>query len=67
MKNEKEWNAKILALTMKIRTQNPELSKYLLEMPITIPDIVKPEINNKALQEYYNSLKNLLKEYDANQ
>jgi hypothetical protein len=67
MKNEKEWNAKILALTMKIRTQNPELSKYLLEMPITIPDIVKPEINNKALQEYYNSLKTLLKDYDANQ
>lgn len=67
MKNQKEWNAKILALTMKIRTQNPELSKYLLEMPITIPDIVKPEINNKALQEYYNSLKILLKEYDANQ
>lgn len=66
MKNEKELNAKILDLTMKIRAQNPELSKYLLEMPITIPDITNPEISNKALNEYYNSLKTILKEYDAN-
>ena len=67
MKNEKEWNAKILALTMKVRTENPELSKYHLEMPITITDLTNPEINNKALQEYYNSLKTLLDVYDANQ
>ena len=61
MKTEKEINAKILSLTMKIQETRPELSKYLEEMPITIPNDSSPEINNKILQEYIESLKNLLK------
>ena len=48
---------------MKIRTDYPELSKYLEEMPTTIPDIKNPEINIKILQDYYNSLESLLKKY----
>ena len=66
MKSEKELNSKILELTMKIRSKNPELLKYLIEMPITIPNVTNPEINNKVLQEYYYSLKALLKGYKAN-
>jgi hypothetical protein len=66
MKSEKKLNAKILELTMKIRFKNPELLKYLQEMPISIPNVTNPEINNKVLQEYYNSLKALLKGYNAN-
>jgi hypothetical protein len=61
MKTEKELNAKILSLTMKIQAQRPELSKYLEEMPITIPADSNPEITNKILKEYIESLKNLMK------
>jgi len=61
MKTEKELNARILSLTMKIREEHPELSKFLEEMPITIPNESDPEINNKILKDYIESLKSLLK------
>jgi hypothetical protein len=32
-------------------------------MPVTIPDIKKPEINSKELQDYIDSLAELLKKY----
>ena len=41
----------------------PELSKYLGEMPVTIPDSTNSEINIKTLKEYYDSLISLLKKY----
>lgn len=63
MKTETEIEEAILKITMKIRTDYPELSKYLEEMPTTIPDIKNPEINIKILQDYYNSLESLLKKY----
>jgi hypothetical protein len=37
METEEEINAKILKLTMVIHDNYPELSKYLNEMPITVP------------------------------
>ncbi|MBA4319582.1 MAG: hypothetical protein C0412_14365 [Flavobacterium sp.] len=66
MKTEKELNTAILEITMKIKEQFPELSKYILEMPVTIPNMENPEINRKALQDYYNSLKIMLKDYIEN-
>jgi hypothetical protein len=66
MKTEKEIEDAILKITMKIQNQYPELSKYLAEMPVTVPDLKKPEINIKNLQEYYNSLLALLKKYAPN-
>ena len=63
METEKDLNAKILATTMQIQEKHPELSKLLDEMPITIPDESKPEINEENLEEYYTSLKNLLDKY----
>jgi hypothetical protein len=66
MKTEKEIEDAILKITMKIQNQYPELSKYLAEMPVTVPDIKTPEINIKNLQEYYNSLLALLKKYAPN-
>ncbi|TDE30555.1 MULTISPECIES: hypothetical protein [Flavobacterium] len=66
MKTEKELNEAILKITMKIRNEYPELSKYLSEMPLTIPDISNPEINNKILTDYYESLENILKKYIPN-
>ena len=66
MKTEKELNADILAITMIIHEKFPELSKYLVEMPATIPNVSSPKITTKTLQDYYDSLKILLKDYDIN-
>lgn len=66
MKTEKEINSDILQITLKINEQFPELSKYVQEMPVTIPNTDNPEINRKALQDYYNSLDILLKDYVEN-
>lgn len=63
MKTENELNLDILTMTLKIRTLHPELSKYILEMPITIPNKANPEMNKKNLTDYYNSLEELLKSY----
>ena len=48
---------------MKIRNEHPELSKYLNEMTVTIPNLTTPEMTIKVLQDYYNSLESMLKKY----
>ena len=63
METEKELNAKIMAITMRILENYPELAKFLNEMPITIPDVNSPEISSEILHEYYQSLSNILKGY----
>jgi hypothetical protein len=63
MKTEQELYAAILKITMKIKVQFPELSKYILEMPETIPNVESPKMNCNVLQEYYDSLCFLLKDY----
>jgi hypothetical protein len=67
MPSKDTLNSKILAITLKINTEYPELSKYLNEMPITIPYVKNPDVNYFALEEYYNSLKNIVKMYNLNQ
>lgn len=56
MKTEKQLNEAILKITMKIKEQFPELSKYILEMPVTIPNLKSPKINQNTLNDYYDSL-----------
>jgi hypothetical protein len=53
----------ILNITMKIRNEFPELSKYIKEMPINVAENKKDAINIKSLQTYYNSLAGLLEGY----
>jgi len=60
---EKELNSKILKITLKINDKYTELSKYLEEMPVTIPVEKKPEITLHNLSTYYESLDVLLKKY----
>lgn len=67
MQTEKELYAAILKITMKIKIQFPELSQYILEMPLTIPNVENPKINYNVLQEYYDSLQLLVKDYVDNQ
>ena len=64
MESEIELNAKILAITTKIHNNHPELSKYLNEMPITIPTESSPEITTKILKDYYQSLVDMQKKYE---
>ena len=66
MRTEAELNNKILSISMVIRDEYPELMKFLNEMPITIPDEKKPEINTKVLEDYLNSLQEMLKKYAPN-
>lgn len=63
MESEKELNEKIMVITMKIQKEYPELSKYLNELSVTIPNEKKPKINDRVLSEYYESLVKLLSTY----
>jgi len=63
---EKNTTANILEITMTIKENHPELSKYLNEMGITLPDVANPVMTHKVLQEYYNSLQALLNTYKPN-
>ena len=63
MESETELNAKIMTITMQIQNEFPELSKYLNEMPVTIPTEENPEINTKILNNYYQSLFRMLTTY----
>lgn len=58
-------NEKILKITMAIKDNYPELSKYLNEMPVTIPNENHPEVNQKNLEKYYDSLVTLFRNYVA--
>jgi len=60
---EKELNSKILEITMKIKDHYPELSKYLEEMPVTIPSGKDPEITLNQLKAYYESLISMVNKY----
>ena len=64
METKKELNSKIIGLTNQIRQQHPELSKLLAEMPMTIPNESNPEVTVEKLDDYYESLKNLLKNHN---
>lgn len=66
MKTEEQLNADILKITLLIREKYPELSKYVSEMPITIPDVESPEINAKILTDYYDSLEAIMENYARN-
>jgi hypothetical protein len=65
METEAEINAKIMKLTMVIQENYPELSKFLNEMPISIPVDNQPEVNLENLQKYHETLLNLFRKYVA--
>lgn len=64
MKTENDVTQKILNITTKIKNEHPELYPYLEEMAVTLPDSKNPSVDTKALEEYYNSLIELLKKYN---
>lgn len=65
MDTEEELNEKIMKITMVIHENYPELSKFLNEMPVTIPIINRPEVKVHNLENYYNSLVSIFRNYVA--
>ena len=63
MQTIEEINQKILLRTLSIGANYPELSKYIEEMPITIPNLENPQITLQNLKEYYHSLNVLVINY----
>ncbi len=63
MISEGELNAEILRVTLMIHTEYPELSKFIEEMPVTIPIVDQPEINISILSDYLDSLNSLIFHY----
>ncbi len=60
-------NAEILAITLKIKKEHLELSKFIEEMPVTIPTENNPEITVKNLTSYLESLTTMLQKYEKDQ
>ena len=63
MKNLQKLLIEISQVTINIATNYPEIYKFLDESPLTIPSEIKPNIDKDALQEYLESLKELLKHH----
>ncbi|MEP7320763.1 MAG: hypothetical protein ABI761_02550 [Saprospiraceae bacterium] len=63
MKTEQELNDDILKITLVINEKFPELTKFIEEMPVTIPNSKTPEINIIQLENYYHSLMTMVSEY----
>ncbi|MFY7964708.1 MAG: hypothetical protein ACOVO1_07410 [Chitinophagaceae bacterium] len=65
MQNNQDVNDSIIKTTTEIGDKFPELSKFIDEMPLLIPDESSPEINSEVLEDYQLSLKSLLTKYSA--
>lgn len=61
--------AEITQATRDIEDNYPELQKYLDENPMTLPegDNADVEMDNEALREYLDSLKELVSKYKDEQ
>jgi hypothetical protein len=63
MKSQKDLNETILLTTLKIQKEFPELIKYLGEIPGNPQSNIEKGVNNKALEDYLDSLNDLLETY----
>lgn len=60
---EKDLNSRILEITLTINNDYPELSKYIEEMPVTLPVEADKQITINHLKSYFESLVSLLARY----
>lgn len=63
MNNLKNILTEITQLTYNIETNYPELYQTLDENPMTIPSTNDPHIDTDIMEEYLESLKQILKKY----
>lgn len=62
-KSRREWEKKIVQITLKIHRKYPELTKYLDEMPDQMEAPSEADISDEMLKEYHDSLEELLADY----
>lgn len=67
METKNEINKDIINATLGIQTDFPELSKYINEMPVTIPNLANPEITTNNLKDYNDSLNALVTKYSKSE
>lgn len=58
-----ELNDDIQNITTKIATEYPELTKFIVEMPVKNNEEIDENITIQDLKNYYASLESLLKNY----
>jgi len=63
----RDLNLKIMRVTQEIKDHYPELTKYLEEMPVTVPDEKDATITLRSLKSYYDSLNSILNNYISEQ
>ena len=63
MKNLHNILTQITALTTNIKTNYPELYRSLDENPMTLPVSKHPHMDKKVMEEYLESLSDVLKHY----
>ena len=63
MKDLRKIVGEIERLTTNIETNYPELYRSLDENPLTIPTKQNPHIDKEVMQDYLESLKQLLKHH----
>lgn len=63
MKTVKDLLTKIATLTRDIETNYPEVYEHLDENPTTIPNQENPEVDAKELENYLESLNDLIEKY----
>lgn len=61
MKSKLQLEEQIIALTNKIQTDYPELSKYIPELPGNNSE--SQVVNRENLEDYYNSLEEIITKY----
>jgi hypothetical protein len=63
MKTIQDVENQIITLTTSIEVNYPELYASLNENPMTIPSTNHPEMTISVMEDYLESLKDILKEY----
>lgn len=61
MKTKMQLEQSIIKITTTIKQKYPELSKFIIEMPENNSE--SEEVTIKSLEDYYNSLEDLLNKY----
>lgn len=63
MKSLQDIETQIVTLITSIEVNYPELYALLDENPMTIPTVINPKINVSVMEDYLESLKQILKQY----
>jgi hypothetical protein len=63
MKTTQNLLTEITTLIREIEADYPELYRYMDENPMTIPGQKQPNVDNQALENYLQTLKDVLKRY----